>query len=116
MKELKLNNVREPEDILNFPVYAVGEVLSLSEGLREIMRTDATHVLAQTGKKANCRGCFFEDTTCTNYLSVRCTAYERQDDTTVIFTPCLKSGELLRKNLLRKTINTSLLPLAKSLP
>ncbi len=95
MKGLRLNNIREPEDILNLPVYAVGDVLNLSKGLREIMRTDATHVLVRTGKKANCEGCFFEDTTCTNYLSVRCTAYERQDNTTIIFTPCLKSGEPL---------------------
>lgn len=95
MRKLNLKNFTEKVNILALPMYEVGEVVKLSEGVREARKTSVSYVL--TKERDNricemCEGCFFDKTSCGEYISVRCTKVERKEDS-VVFTPCTKTGE-----------------------
>ena len=93
MKKIKLRGFIEPVSPL--PLYEVGEILKLSKGLREARQTAVKHVKVGSRGDATCDGCFFQGTDCTSYVEVRCTSSERWFGSSVIFTPCLESGEPL---------------------
>jgi hypothetical protein len=91
MATLKLKSFVRNADLPSLPLYPVGEVLKISEGLREITQTEAEFV--RVVPTYSCEGCLFQPTKCSAYLQVRCTASERGTKRSVIFIPCNETGE-----------------------
>jgi hypothetical protein len=82
-------------EVSELPIYSGGEILKLTKGLRQARKTEVKHVLVTRSIDDHCKGCLFAQTRCSTYLSVRCMQSERYGQASVIFVPCLESGELL---------------------
>lgn len=95
MKKLTLRDFTKETEISEHPIYAEGEILKLTKGLRQARKTAVKLVLVTRGANDLCQGCLFTQTNCSTYLSIRCKQSERRGEASVIFVPCLDSGELL---------------------